>query len=162
MSPASPVMRTTTVACPPDEAFALFTDEIGSWWPLPSHSVFGAESSGVAFEGDALVERSRDGTEDVWGRVVQWEPPHSLTFTWHPGRPASEQTEVTVTFRSEGSLTRVELVHRGWDTLADGSERRTGYASDGGWTLVLAALHRYRSSDPALVRTSSRPRRAPR
>ena len=29
------------VARPVDEAFAVFTDRIGAWWPLPTHGVFG-------------------------------------------------------------------------------------------------------------------------
>ena len=140
-----PVVRTTSVSCSPDEAFEIFTHQIGEWWPLPSHSVFEAESATVAFEQGQILERSADGRTCLWGEVISWDPPDSLSFTWHPGRPAEERTEVTVSFRAEAGATRVELVHHGWELLGDdGVERRAGYASDDGWTLVLAALHRHR------------------
>jgi uncharacterized protein YndB with AHSA1/START domain len=142
-----PVVRTTSVSCPPDEAFEIFTQQMGQWWPLPTHSVFGAESTTVAFEQGQILERSADGRTCLWGEVVSWDPPDSLSFTWHPGRSADERTEVTVTFRAESGATRVELVHHGWDLLgADAVERRADYASDDGWTSVLAALHRHRRS----------------
>lgn len=147
MTTTPPVVRTTTVRCTPDEAFEIFTRQLGEWWPLGSHSVFETDSAGVAFEKGQIVEHSVDGRACLWGEVLAWDPPDSLSFTWHPGRSAEDRTEVTVTFRPEAGLTRVELVHRGWELLgADGPDRRAGYASDGGWTLVLAALHRYRSA----------------
>lgn len=139
-----PVVRTTVVDCDPVEAFEIFTQQIEHWWPRASHSVFDAESASVAFEAGRLVERSTDGRTALWGEVLAWDPPHSVTFTWHPGRSAEEQTEVTVTFSAEAGATRVELVHRGWDRLgADAASRRSGYASDDGWTSVLASLHRF-------------------
>jgi uncharacterized protein YndB with AHSA1/START domain len=141
-----PVVRTTSVSCSPDEAFEIFTHQLGQWWPLPSHSVFGSESVTVAFEQGQIVERAADGRLCHWGEVITWDPPDSLSFSWHPGRPAEERTEVTVTFRAEAGATRVELVHQGWDLLgADAEERRAGYAGDSGWTQVLAALHRHRT-----------------
>lgn len=74
------------------EAFRLFTEEIGSWWPLASHSVGGERSRSVEVEtrvGGRIVEvftddDGRDATA-VWGTVVAWDPPHRLRITWHPG-----------------------------------------------------------------------------
>ena len=97
------------MSCSPDEAFEIFTHQIGEWWPLPSHSVFESESATVAFEQGQILERSTDGRTCLWGEVISWDPPDSLSFTWHPGRPAEERTEVTVTFRAEAGATRVEL-----------------------------------------------------
>ena len=36
----APLTRTTFVACPLERAFTAFTEEIGQWWPLASHSVY--------------------------------------------------------------------------------------------------------------------------
>ena len=33
-----PIRRSVTVSCPPERAFRLFTEEIGSWWPVETHS----------------------------------------------------------------------------------------------------------------------------
>ena len=85
-----PVLRAAHVARPVDEAFAVFTDRIGAWWPLPTHGVFGADAGGLAFEDGLLVERATDGRTTVWGEVVRWEPPHRLVLTWHPGRDADD------------------------------------------------------------------------
>ena len=44
------VRSSVTVKLPRDEAFALFTERIGSWWPRTRHSVYGAEAVGVTME----------------------------------------------------------------------------------------------------------------
>ncbi len=38
MSQLEPVRRSITVACDAERAFRLFTEEIGSWWPVEKHS----------------------------------------------------------------------------------------------------------------------------
>jgi uncharacterized protein YndB with AHSA1/START domain len=139
MTPVSvaPVTRTALVRCAPDRAFAVFTDEIGRWWPLSTHSIFGAETAGVAFVDGQLVERATDGRTSVWGAVVEWSPPFRLAFTWHVGRDPDPHTLVTVSFRPEGSATRVDLEHSGWEAYGATAETdREGYASDSGWTSV--------------------------
>ena len=59
----APVVRTVHVRCAPDRAFDLFTDRIADWWPLQRHGLFEAETAGVWFEGDRVVERSTSGEE---------------------------------------------------------------------------------------------------
>lgn len=144
MTPAAasgppPVLRAAHVARPLEETFAVFTRQIGAWWPLPSHGVFGADAGGVAFEGGLLVERAVDGRTCVWGEVVDWDPPHRIVITWHPGRDAGEASEVEVRFTaSEGGGTRVELEHRGWERFGENAMlRRHGYVGPGAWGHVL-------------------------
>ena len=81
-----PVLRSAHVARPLDETFAVFTRQIGAWWPLPTHGIFGADAGGLGFEDGLLVERAVDGRTSVWGEVLAWDPPHRLVVTWHPGR----------------------------------------------------------------------------
>lgn len=137
----TPIHRSTFVPVPPERAFAAFTDEITTWWPLESHTVFADEASSVAFEDGQLVEHTPDGRQAVWGTVTTWEPPSELSFTWHPGRTTDTPTQVTVTFQPEEAGTRVELKHDGWEVFGDqAEERRSGYDDEQGWTMVLSRL----------------------
>ncbi len=134
----SELRKTVTVRPGPRVAFELFTDRMGAWWPLETHSVGHGGSRDVVVEhgvGGHLVETLADGSTCVWGTVEVWEPPARLRFTWHPGRPEGEATLVEVTFRAASDGTVVELVHTGWDRRSDGVSARSSY--DGGWDLVL-------------------------
>ncbi len=137
----SPLVKSVTVAAPPERAFELFTSDIGRWWPLVSHSVGADSATSVVMEcrpGGRIVETVRDGSTHVWGTLTDWSPSTQVAFTWHPGQPEGEATLVTVTFRAAGEQTEVRLVHSGWDARPDGARARTGY--DTGWDTVLAPL----------------------
>lgn len=139
-----PVRTTVTVNRARQDAFRIFTDEIASWWPLGSHSVGGERAAAAVFEahaGGRVFERTVDGREHEWGRVLVYEPPHRLVFSWHPGRPAHEATEVELTFHERDGRTEVHLEHRGWERLGDrGPSVRDQY--DAGWPVVLAPYAR--------------------
>ncbi len=135
----APVRKTVIVHRTVEDAFRVFTERVATWWPLDTHSVGGHSSETCGIEGRVggrLYERLKDGTEVLWGEILQWKPPYLLAFTWHPGRePDSAQTvEVTFTRIDEG--TRVELSHSGWERLgARALETRDSY--DSGWKFVL-------------------------
>ncbi len=136
--PATPIVRAARVQRSVADAFRIFTDEIGAWWPLPSHGLYGDRAGGVAFRDGRLIEYATDGTETVWGEVLAWEPPDRLVVTWHPGRDASDGSEVEVRFEADGAGTRVVVEHRGWEAFgADGLARRRGYVGPGAWGHVL-------------------------
>lgn len=134
-----PILRTAVVNRPVDEAFAVFTEDIGAWWPLPTHSVFGDRAGGVHFVDGRLVERSVDGAESTWAEVLEWAPPHRLTLAWHPGSDSGPAGRVDVRFTAEGpGATRVDLRHDGWEAFGeDGLRRRRGYAGPSAWGHVL-------------------------
>ena len=134
---APPVLRTVTVAVDAERAFEVFTRRIGDWWPLQRYSCFEEDATGVVFEGERIVERSKSGEEAVWGEILAWEPPFRIAFTWHPGAEAgAPMTEVEVRFRPQGGSTVVELEHTGWERLGEGwAETRSGY--ENGWPAVL-------------------------
>lgn len=134
MTGVPPVRREVLVPVTPETAFAVFTHQIGGWWPIGSHSVF--QDGTVAFVEGRLIEYSADGRESVWGTVLEWEPPDRLAFSWHPGRAASGAGRVTVTFTAAGSQTLVVLCHEGWEGYADPDAARQEY--DTGWPRVLA------------------------
>ncbi|HKH88308.1 MAG TPA: SRPBCC domain-containing protein [Acidimicrobiales bacterium] len=139
VAPIAPVRKTITVRVETEQAFELFTREIGSWWPLATHSVGLENSTGVSIGtsvGDQLVETLADGTTSVWGTVVRCEPPNVLALTWHAGRPADDATLLEVRFTAGAAGgTVVELVHSGWERWADGLAHSEGYSE--GWDIVL-------------------------
>ncbi len=136
----APVHKTLHLACTPERAFAVFTDEMHTWWPLDTHGAFKADAASLAFEpkeGGRIVETSKDGTENAWAIVSVWDPPRRAVFSWTPNMDKSVATEVEVRFASDGDGTRFELIHRGWEKWADQAQAyREGY--DRGWAGVLA------------------------
>jgi uncharacterized protein YndB with AHSA1/START domain len=141
----TPVVKAVTVPLPPDEAFALFTTGMGTWWPLATHSIAAdthegrVDAASLTFEGRVggrIVETMSDGTEADWGVVLEWEPPHRAAFSWKPNLSAGPFTRVEVSFSPAAEGTRVELVHTGWELFGAAAEdHRRGY--DSGWPRVL-------------------------
>lgn len=121
------------VDCPPDHAFAVWTEQIDTWWPR-SHTVSG-DPDRVVLEprvGGRLYE-SANGGEIDWGEITRWDPPAGFAYLWHIRRDRADATEVTVTFdaRADGR-TEVVIVHDGWERLGgDGQTWRD--ANEGGW-----------------------------
>ena len=134
MNAIPPIKREVLVKAEPDVAFDVFTARIGSWWPVESHSVYGASST-VRFEDREIVEVSGDNERAVWGTVTEWLPGERVTFTWHPGKTADQASRVSVSFAAADDQTLVTLVHDGWEIYADPDGSRAEY--DHGWPIVL-------------------------
>jgi len=138
--PIAPLRKVVTVKAPPDRAFRRFTEEIGRWWPLASHSVGEADAETVTMDGRVggrIVERIRGGREAVWGTVTAWDPPRRVAFTWHPGDDPARAQDIEVSFTPDGDRTRVALEHRGFERLGKAGPRmRRAYPI--GWAYVLA------------------------
>jgi uncharacterized protein YndB with AHSA1/START domain len=101
-----PLRKVIEVRVPPAEAFRLWTEAIGRWWPLASHSVGQADAVACVIEartGGRIFETTRAGAEHLWGRITVFDPPHRLAFTWHPGRQPGDHTIVEVTFSPSGT-----------------------------------------------------------
>jgi len=134
------VRSSVTVKLPREEAFRLFTDRIGAWWPLSRHSVYEGEATGVTMEprvGGRLYESAADGRTSDWGTVTVWDPVDRVTMTWHPGYGEELATLVEVTFTdaADGG-THVELLHTGWEVHGvEAQEAADTYRS--GWPGVL-------------------------
>ena len=134
----APLVKKVVVPVGAERAFEVFTAEMSAWWPLPSHSVGDDQAREVRLEGAVggrIVEYGDDGEIATWGTVSDWDPPKSVSFTWHPGSDPQQAGQVTVTFTPVGDDTEVELVHSGWERRPDGIRARTGY--DTGWDYVL-------------------------
>ncbi len=144
MADLDPVVRTAMVVAGVDRAFSLFTERIGTWWPLAGRSVGGPDRvAEVVFEpalGGRVFELWGDGTRHEWAVVTAWDPPRFVALEWRPDPSRPAPTLVEVTFEPVGDvICRVTLVHSGWDLLgADGPDARDSY--EAGWPAVLAQL----------------------
>lgn len=145
MSPLAPIRREVVVDATPDRAFAVFTEQIASWWPVADHSVHGGAST-VSFTSVEIVEVAGDGQRTVWGTVTHWQPGEQVAFTWYPSADADHASRVSVSFTPVDGQTLVTLVHEGWEVFADPPDARAEY--DEGWPVVLAGFAN-RVSSPA-------------
>ena len=69
------VRSSVTVKLPRDAAFRLFTERMGSRWPLATHSVFHAEAVAVTSPSSAaMYEAAADGRTSDWGTITEWQP----------------------------------------------------------------------------------------
>jgi uncharacterized protein YndB with AHSA1/START domain len=149
MTHSSPVVRREiVVAAPVEQAFTVFVERLGDFKP-PEHNLLGAPIATTVFEarvGGNIYDLAEDGSKCRWARVLAYEPPHRVVFSWDIGptwqleSDAANASEVEVSFVSEApDRTRVELEHRhldrhgpGWESLAD------GVGHDQGWPRYLA------------------------
>src|SRR5581483_196003 len=78
-------VRTEIIAeAPIEHAFKVFTADIGSWWH-PEHHILDGELAEMVFEprvGGHIIDRATDGTECRWARVLAYDPPHRVVFSW--------------------------------------------------------------------------------
>ena len=141
-----PILRSVTVSCDPERAFRLFTEEMGSWWPVETHSRAASDFEGqdvhverVEFQtraGGQVLEHMSDGQTLPWGEVIVWEPPTRFVLAWHPSFAERPPTELEVRFTQRDVETLVELEHRGWERLGAGFAELYGdYAAGWGTTL---------------------------
>lgn len=132
------VRERTTVPLDARQAFEVFTEGIGTWWPFQQFNYSGGRTRSVHLEpkeGGRFFEVLDDGSELVDGRVLTVQVPARIVFTYRaPTYPAD--TEVEATFSARGAGTEVELEHRGWERLgAEAREQRDGHAQ--GWAYLL-------------------------
>jgi uncharacterized protein YndB with AHSA1/START domain len=142
------VRRQVVVNAPQAKAFAAFTERLGDFKP-PEHNLLAAPITETVFEpraGGHIYDRAGDGSECRWARVLAYEPPDRVVFSWDISpqwqiEPDPDRTsEVEVRFVPESpNRTRVELEHRhldrhgpGWQSVAEGVDGTEG------WPLYLA------------------------
>lgn len=138
------------VDAPVEDAFAVFTGDMDSWWPK-EHHILQAPLARMVFEpkvGGHIYDVGTDGSECHWARVLAYEPPHRIVFSWDINlrwqieTDPAKTSEVEVRFVAEGAArTRVEVEHRHLDRVGDGWEgMRDAVGSDGGWSVGLRAF----------------------
>ncbi len=143
----STVRTAIVVEVPIERAFRVFTEDFDRVKPR-EHNMLGVDIAETVFEpriGGRVYDRGVDGSECPWGRVLAFEPPNRLVFSWDISpqwqieSDPEKTSEVEVRFIAESDeRTRVELEHRNLDRHGDGWEGvRDGVAGEGGWPLYL-------------------------
>lgn len=132
-----PVIKTMKVRCSVEHAFRVFTTRVDQWWP-PNHRA--VDGSTLQFEptvGGAFVEEAPDGRLMELGRVLRWDPPHGIAYTWHRGS-GDRPTRVEVVFAAVPEGTVVTVRHdvgesglgAEWPERARGFARAWGHLHD--------------------------------
>ncbi|MCO1617206.1 MULTISPECIES: SRPBCC family protein [Micromonospora] len=141
------VRRQIVVDAPVERAFAVFTERFGDFKPK-EHNLLSSPIAETVFEpkvGGHIYDRAEDGSECAWARILVFEPPDRLVFSWDISpawqleQDLENASEVEVRFVAETpGRTRVELEHRNLDRHGPGWESvRDGVGHDEGWPLYL-------------------------
>lgn len=149
MTPAEvePIRKSVVVNAAADRAFALFISRFDAIKPR-DHNLLAVPIAQTVFEprvGGHIYDVGTDGSRCEWARVLIYDPPARVVFSWDIGptwqieSDPIRTSEVEVRFIAEAAdRTRVELVHRhlerhgeGWRSVAD------GVGGDAGWPLYL-------------------------
>jgi uncharacterized protein YndB with AHSA1/START domain len=141
------VRRQVVVEASIERAFTVFTERFGDFKPA-EHNLLAAPIAATVFEprvGGHIYDRGTDGTICRWARVLDYQPPDRVVFSWDIGpswqveSDPEKTSEVEVRFIAETpERTRVELEHRhldrhgpGWQSVSD------GVGHEAGWLLYL-------------------------
>jgi uncharacterized protein YndB with AHSA1/START domain len=144
---ATSIRHEIVVEAPIERAFSVFTEGMGRFKPA-EHNMLGVDIAETVFEtreGGRIYDRGVDGSECGWARVLAFEPPNRVVFSWDISpqwqieTDSDRTSEVEVRFTAEtADRTRVELEHRNLDRHGEGWEGlRAGVDSGEGWPLYL-------------------------
>lgn len=147
------VRKSVRVKAPIDRAFSVFVEQMETWWPA-THHIGDTPFEAIFVEprvGGRWYERNAKGELCDWGKVLKWDPPHRVAFSWHVG-PGHDQpdwkadpdpekaSEVEIRFTAEGpDITFVELEHSKLERHGEGYEQlRALFDGPGAWGDILA------------------------
>jgi uncharacterized protein YndB with AHSA1/START domain len=138
------VSTAVDVDAPVEHAFDVFTTGIGTWWD-PNHHILDAPLAEMVFEpsvGGNIIDRGTDGSECRWARVLTYDPPNRVVFSWDISTRWQIETdpartsEVEVVFTAIADRrTRVVLTHRHLDRHGEGWEQMRDAVGQG-WNLT--------------------------
>src|SRR4029450_10933091 len=78
------VHKQIVVGAPIARAFMIFTERFGDFKP-PEHNLLSAPIAKTVFEprgGGHIYDRAKDGGECHWARILAYEPPDRVVFSW--------------------------------------------------------------------------------
>jgi len=120
------IRHSVVVEAPQERAFRVFVEQFDRIKPR-EHNMLGVDIAESVFEpraGGRVYDRGVDGSECQWARVLAYDPPERLVFTWgwedNPVLgglhlpPGSSRVEVL--FEPDGDGTILRLRHSGLRT----------------------------------------------
>ncbi len=138
------VSTAVDVDAPIERAFHVFTAEIGTWWDDDKH-ILNAPLAEMVFEphvGGNIIDRGVDGSECRWARVLAYDPPRRVCFSWDINTQWQIETdpartsEVEIAFTQTTPVrTHVVLTHRHLERHGDGWQSMRDAVSSG-WSLT--------------------------
>lgn len=136
------LVKTIEVPCNQEEAFTVFVEKMGSWWPLARFSAslkFGGEADCLLVEprvGGKIVEVGADGARHLWGTIKRYEPYEYISMDFHIGLSPETASLVEVRFTPIASGgTRVVLTQSEWERFGRYAENMlNGYPK--GWIVI--------------------------
>ena len=149
---AAVVRKSVRVNASVERAFSVFVEQMETWWPA-THHIGNTPFEAIFVEpraGGRWYERNANGETCEWGKVLRWEPPHRVAFSWHvgPGHDSpdwkfdpdmSKASEVEIRFMADGLGTLVELEHSKLERHGEGYEQlRALFDGPGAWEGILA------------------------
>ncbi len=146
-TPAAVVRKQIVVDASQEQEFDVFTRRFGDFKPR-EHNLLRAPIAETVFEpkaGGHIYDLGEDGSECRWARILAYEPPTRVVFSWDIGptwqleEEPENTSEVEVRFVPESAdRTRVELEHRNIDRHGPGWEAvHEGIDGEAGWPLYL-------------------------
>ncbi len=159
------VRKTVLVKVPVERAFSVFVEQMETWWPA-THHIGKTPFKAIFVEprvGGRWYEMNAEDNQCEWGKVLAWDPPHLVTFSWHVG-PGHDQpdwtfdpdpaksSEVEIRFTAESpTATLVELTHSKLERHGEGYEQlRAIFDGPGAWSGILALYAKTANGDQAL------------
>ena len=142
----APIQRSVVVDAPPERAFEVFTERLGTWWPSDYSVVEGGYGTAIIEPraGGRWYERGATGAECDVGEVLVYEPPSRLVLTWRLDAEFNVEpdparaSEIEVRFVPDRDGTRVELEHRHFERHgAGGAVVAETVGGEGGWGTLL-------------------------
>jgi uncharacterized protein YndB with AHSA1/START domain len=152
------VRKVMSVEAPVAVAWRVFTEQMGTWWPLTAYKIGKANAVDAIIEprvGGRWYERGDDGSTCDWGSVLSWEPPSRLVLSWDITADwqydPDLKTEIEIRFIAESKdATRVELEHRKLDRYGPRrDEMRRIFETEGDWGRLLAMFAARAAEGPA-------------
>jgi uncharacterized protein YndB with AHSA1/START domain len=158
------VRKSIVVRAPIARAWSVFVEQMETWWPA-THHIGSTPFEAIFVEprvGGRWYERNVEGAQCDWGKVLAWDRPHKVCFSWHVG-PGHDQpdwkfdpdpekaSKVEFRFIAESpSTTRIDLEHRCLERHGEGYEQLVAlFNSPGAWITILDSLARSVGQDAA-------------
>jgi hypothetical protein len=96
---------------PVQQAFDLFTTQIGQWWPADRRHLNDPSSALFLLETGRFYERAANGTELDLGRVRLWQSPRRIVLDFFVGSHRPSESSAALWEK------RAPIFERSWDAV---------------------------------------------